>query len=67
MEAEVEQMLELKVIKPSVSPYSSFLHLVEKKDGKYIPVVDFLNKVTIFDVEPMPNPNEICLKFCRER
>ena len=69
VEAEVKQMLELKVIEPSVSPYSSPLHLVKKKDGTYRPVVDFrrLNKVTVFDVEPMPNPNEIFSKLCGEK
>ena len=60
VEKEVQQMLELNVIEPSESPYSSPLHLVKKKDGTYRPVIDFrkLNKVTVFDSEPMPNPDE---------
>ena len=69
VEKEVKQMIELNVIEPSVSPYSSPLHLVKKKDGTYRPVIDFrkLNKVTVFDVEPMPNPNEIFSKLAGKR
>ena len=41
VEKEVQQILELHVIEPSESPYSSPLHLVKKKDGTYRPVIDF--------------------------
>ena len=58
IEREVEKMLRLGVIEPSKSPYSSPILLVKKADGSNRPVVDFrrLNKVTVFDAEPTPNP-----------
>ena len=61
MEDEVKKMLAMGVVEPSHSPYSSPLLLVRKSDGTNRPVVDFrqLNKATIFDAEPMPNPEVI--------
>ena len=49
-------MLDLGVIEPSVSPYSSVV-LVPKKDRSVWFCIDFrkLNKITEFDAEPMPN------------
>lgn len=54
---EVRKMLELDVIEPSESPYSSPIVLVAKKDGTYRFCVDFrsLNRITVFDAEPMPD------------
>ena len=54
-------MLELCVIEKSVSPYSSTVVLVPKKDGLVRFCIDFrkLNKVTEFDAEPMPNMEEV--------
>ena len=54
---EVRKMLELKVIEPSESPYSSPIVLVAKKDGTHRFCIDFrsLNRITIFDAEPMPD------------
>ena len=42
--------------------------IVKKKDGSNHPVVDFrrLNKVTVFDAEPMPSAEDItrgCLRL----
>ena len=61
METEVQEMLELGVTEPSVSPYSSPVVLVPKKDGSVRFCIDFrkLNKVTDFDAEPMPNMEEV--------
>ena len=61
METEIQDMLDLGVIEPSISPYSSPIVLVPKKDGSVRFNIDFrkLNKVTEFDAEPMPNMEEI--------
>ena len=57
METEIQEMLDLGVIEPSVSPYSSAVVLVPKKDGSVRFCIDFrkLNKVTEFEAEPMSN------------
>ena len=61
METEIQDVLDLGVIEPSISPYSSPIVLVPKKDGSVRFCIDFrkLNKVTEFDAEPMPNMEEI--------
>ena len=61
MDSEIKEMLELGVIEKSVSPYSSLVILVPKKDGSVWFCIDFrkLNKVTEFDAEPMPNMEEV--------
>ena len=53
---EIHQMLEMNVIRPSSSPYASPLVVVKKRDGSNRVCVDYrkLNKVTVFDPEPMP-------------
>ena len=60
IEQELDKMLRLGVIEPSESAYSSPLLLVKKADGSFRPCVDFrmLNRVTIFDAEPMSNLNK---------
>ena len=61
MDTEIQDMLDLGVSEPSISPYSSPIVLVPKKDGSVRFCIDFrkLNKVTEFDAEPMPNMEEI--------
>ena len=61
METEIQDMLDVREIEPSISPYSSPIVLVSKKDGSVRFCIDFwkLNKVTEFDAEPMPNMEEI--------
>ena len=69
MESEIKEMLELDVIEPSVSPYSSPVVLVPKKDGSVRFCIDFrkLNKVTEFDAEPMPNMEEVINRMSGHR
>ena len=65
METEVQDTLDLGVIEPSFSPYSSLIVLVSKKDGSLRFCIDIrkLNKMTESDAEPMPNMEEIINKL----
>ena len=69
MEYEIDEMIELGVIEPSISPYSSPIVLVPKKDGSVRFCIDFhkLNKVTEFDAEPMPNMEEVINRMSGHR
>ena len=51
MESEIDEMIELGVIEPLISPYSSTIVLVPNIDGSVRFCIDFskLNKVTEFD------------------
>ena len=66
---EVSKMLELGVIEHSNAPFSSPIVLVRKKDGTVRFCIDFrqLNRVTVFDAEPMPNIEEIFSKVSRAK
>ena len=68
METDIQDMLDLGVIEPSISPYSSPIVLVPKKDGSVRFCIDFrkLNKVTEFDAEPMSNMEEIINRISYE-
>ena len=61
----MEEMIDLDVIEPSISPYSSPVVLVPKKDGSVRFCIDFrkVNKVTEFDAEPMPNMEKVIIKM----
>ena len=60
-EKEVKSMLDLGVIEASTSPYSSPVVLVKKPDSSIRFCIDFrrLNKITVFDAEPMPNADDL--------
>ena len=62
-------MLASGVVEPSNSPYCAPLLLVRKSDGSNRPVVDFrlLNKATVFNAEPMPNPEAIFASLCGDK
>jgi hypothetical protein len=58
VDSEIEnKMLKLWVIEESNSPYSSPFVIVKKKDGTNRLCIDVraVNRVTLFDAEPMPN------------
>ena len=61
LEAEVKQLLQAGVIRPSSSPWASPIVLVPKSDGSTRLCVDYrrLNKVTKSDPFPMPRVDEL--------
>ena len=69
MESEIDEMIELGVIEPSISPYSSPIVLVPNKDGSVRFCIDFrkLNKVTEFEAEPMLNMEEVINRMSGHR
>lgn len=69
IEKELQQMLDLDIIEPSESPYSSPMLIVKKKDGGNRICLDFrkLNKLTIFDAEPMPDIAEIMTQLSNSK
>ncbi|XP_069108942.1 uncharacterized protein [Argopecten irradians] len=58
---EVDKMMSMGVIEPSDSPYSAPVVIVRKKDGTNKFCIDYrqLNRITIFDAEPMPDAEDI--------
>jgi hypothetical protein len=66
---EIDDMLKLNVIEPSTSAYASPVVMVKKPDGSTRVCVDFrqLNKITVFDPEPMPTAEDIFVKLSNDR
>ena len=62
---DVRDMINLDIVDPSESPYCSPVFIVKRKDNTNRFCIDFrtLNKVTVFDAEPMPNMEEIFTKI----
>ena len=58
---QVTELLDAKIIRPSVSPYNTPVLFVKKPDGSYRLVCDFrrLNNVTITENFPIPNIGEL--------
>ena len=69
VEKELDDMLKLGIIEPSTSSYSSSVMVVRKPDGSNRFCVDFrkINKVTVFDPEPMPQPEQIFAKLEKDQ
>ena len=61
----MKKMMTMWIIESSKSPFCSTLLIIKKSDGSLRHVVDFrlLNRATVFDAEPMPNPEEIYAKL----
>lgn len=66
---EIEYMLEQGIIEHTDSPYASPIVMVKKKDDTYRLCTDFrrLNRVTIFDGEPMPSMTDIFSKLTKDK
>ena len=66
---EVCKMLELGVIEKSDSPYASPVVLVKKPDGSNRFCIDYrkLNRITVFDAEPMTCSDDIFVKLHKDR
>ena len=56
LKKDIDDMMRMGVIRESNSPYASPVVVVKKKDGSNRVCVDYrkLNKLTVFDPEPMP-------------
>ena len=65
IDKEIEDMLAMGIIERSEAPHASPLVLVKKPDGSYRVCVNFkdLNKITVFDPEPMMSPDDIFPKL----
>ncbi|XP_064651627.1 uncharacterized protein LOC135502607 [Lineus longissimus] len=61
----IENMLDMGVIEPCDSPYSSPVVIVKKKDGSNRFCIDFrrINQITVFDPEPMADVESIFAKL----
>ena len=61
IEKEVQEMLKMGIIRQSNSPYAAPPVIVSKPDHSKRFCVNYkkLNAVTVFDGEPMPNPDDI--------
>ena len=59
VDKEIAEMLKMGIIEHIEAPYASLLVLVKKSDGTYKVCVNFkeLNKITVFDPEPMMSPD----------
>ena len=63
--SEVDKLLKLEIIEPSMSPYSSSPVFIRKPDNTYRMALAFrpLNSITEFDAEPMPTAESELYKF----
>ena len=66
---ELDTMLRMNIIEPSTANYTSGVVLVKKPDGSTRVCIDYrkLNTITMFDLEPMPNAEDIFVKLTGDR
>ena len=65
LRGHIKEMLNLSIIRRSDSAYASPIVLVRKKDGTNRLCIDYrkLNKVTLFDPQPMTNTTDVLEKL----
>ena len=66
---DITDMIKMGVIRESSSPYASPVVVVKKKDNKNRVCVDYrkLNKLTVFDPEPMPTAEHLFHKLSGDK
>ena len=66
---ETKKMLDMGIVEPSTSPYLSPVVLVKKSDQTVRFCIDFrnLNKITVYNAEPISNPEEIFSKLATSK
>ena len=69
LKKEVEYMESIGVIERSNSPYCSPVVLIGKPDGDTRVCLDYreLNKITIFDAEPIPDIEQLFIKLSKKK
>ena len=69
LKKDIEDMIKMKVIRESSSPYASPVVVVKKKDNANRVCVDYrkLNKPTVFDPEPMPTAEVLFQKLSGDK
>ena len=69
LKQDIEQMMDMGVIRKSDSPYSSPFVIVRKEDGSNRICIDFrqVNKLLKFDSEPMIRPQDIFTRISQDK
>ena len=69
LKQDIEQMMDMGVIRKSDSPYSSPIVIVRKKDGSNRICIDFrqVNQLSRFDSEPMIRPQDIFTRISQDK
>ena len=69
LKKDIAEMVKLGVIRKSESPYAAPVVIVRKKDGSNRVCIDFrkLNKLTVFDPEPMVTVNEVLSRLSKDK
>ena len=69
LRTDIADMIKIGVIRESSSPYASPVVLVKKKDNTKRVCVDYrkLNKLTVFDPEPMPTAEHLFQKLSGDK
>ena len=69
LKKDIQSMLDMSIIRKSSSPYASPVVIVQKPDGSNRICIDYrkLNRVTVFDPEPMVTADDLFAKIGRSR